>query len=44
MTIQQCKYVVEIAKRGSFHEASKRLFIAQSSLSNSIKLLEDELN
>lgn len=44
MTIQQCKHVVEIAKRGSFHEASKRLFIAQSSLSNSVKLLEDELN
>ena len=43
MTIQQCKYVVEIAKTGSFNEASKSLFIAQSSLSNSIKLLESEL-
>ena len=43
MTIQQCKYVLEIAKTGSFNEASKSLFIAQSSLSNSIKLLENEL-
>lgn len=44
MTIQQCKYVLEIAKTGSFNEASKSLFIAQSSLSNSIKLLERELD
>ena len=43
MTIQQCKYALEIAKRGSFNEASKSLFIAQSSLSYSIKLLEKEL-
>lgn len=44
MTIQQCRYVLEIAKTGSFNEASKQLFIAQSSLSNSIKSLEQELN
>lgn len=44
MTIQQCKYVLEIAKTGSFNEASKKLFVAQSSLSNSIKLLERELD
>lgn len=44
MTIQQCKYVLEIARTGSFNEASKSLFIAQSSLSNSVKLLEKELN
>lgn len=44
MTIQQCKYLLEIAKTGSFNEASKNLFIAQSSLSNSIKLLEKELS
>ena len=40
MTIQQCRYVLEIAKTGSFSEASKQLFIAQSSLSISIKMLE----
>ncbi len=27
MTIQQCKYVLEIAKTGSFSEAAKQLFI-----------------
>lgn len=44
MTIQQCKYVLEIVKTGSFSEAAKQLFIAQSSLSISIKSLEQELN
>lgn len=44
MTIQQCKYVLEIAKTGSFSEAAKQLFIAQSSLSISIKTLEQELD
>lgn len=44
MTIQQCIYVLEIAKSGSFNEAAKRLFVAQSSLSVSIKALEQELN
>lgn len=44
MTIQQCRYVLEIAKTGSFSEAAKQLFIAQSSLSISIKQLEQELN
>lgn len=44
MTIQQCKYVLEIAKTGSFSEAAKQLFVAQSGLSSSIKLLEQELN
>lgn len=44
MTIQQCRYVLEIAKTGSFSEAAKQLFVAQSSLSVSIKSLEAELN
>ena len=44
MTIQQCKYVLEIAKTGSFTQAEKQLFIAQSSLSISVKSLEQELN
>ncbi len=43
MTIQQCRYVLEIAKTGSFSEAAKQLFVAQSSLSISIKMLEQEL-
>ena len=44
MTIQQCKYVLTIAKTGSFNEAAKQLFLAQSTLSLSIKALEQELN
>ncbi len=43
MTIQQCKYVLAVAKTGSFNEAAKQLFVAQSSLSISIKSLEQEL-
>ena len=44
MTIQQCKYVLEILKMGSFNEAAKTLYIAQSSLSAAVKSLESELN
>lgn len=44
MTIQQCKYVLKIARTGSFNEAAKELFVAQSTLSLSIKALEQELN
>lgn len=44
MTIQQCKYILEIVKTGSFSEAAKQLFLAQSSLSVSVKSLEQELN
>lgn len=43
MTLQQLKYVIEVANRGSINEASKRLFISQPSLSNAIKDLEEEL-
>ena len=31
MTLQQLKYVVEVAERGSITEAAKALFIAQPS-------------
>ncbi|MBR4864966.1 MAG: LysR family transcriptional regulator [Oscillospiraceae bacterium] len=44
MTIQQCRYATEIARCGSFNEAAKQLFVAQSSLSVSVKALEKELN
>ena len=44
MTIQQCRYVLAIAKCGSFSEAAKQLFVAQSSLSIGVKSLEKELN
>lgn len=44
MTIQQCVYVIKIAECGSFSEAAKQLFVAQSSISVSVKALEKELN
>ena len=43
MTIQQCIYILEIHNTGSFSEAARKLFVAQSSLSSSVKSLEDEL-
>ncbi|MFC3747777.1 MULTISPECIES: LysR family transcriptional regulator [Paenibacillus] len=43
MTLQQLKYVIEVASRGSMNEAAKRLFISQPSLSNAIRELEKEL-
>lgn len=43
MTLQQLKYVIEVANSGSINEAAKRLFISQPSLSNAIKDLEEEL-
>lgn len=44
MTLQQLKYILEVAKCGSINEASKNLFISQPSLSNAIKALEKELH
>lgn len=44
MTLQQLKYAIEVANRGSFNEAARRLFISQPTLSNAIKDLEEELN
>lgn len=43
MTLQQLRYVIEVANRGSMNEAAKRLFISQPSLSNAIKDLEEEI-
>lgn len=42
MTLQQLKYVVEVAEKGSITEAAKSLFIAQPSLSAAIHDLEEE--
>ncbi|MBM7564226.1 DNA-binding transcriptional LysR family regulator [Paenibacillus sacheonensis] len=43
MTLQQLKYMIEVANRGSINEAAKRLFISQPSLSNAIRELEEEM-
>ncbi|AMB99359.1 transcriptional regulator [Aerococcus urinaehominis] len=42
MNLQQLKYAVVAAESGSFREAARRLYMAQSSLSTSIKELEEE--
>lgn len=43
MNINQLKYVIEVSSASSMREASRKLFISQPALSNSIKELEDEL-
>lgn len=43
MTLQQLKYAVMVAKKGTISEAAKELFISQPSLTNAIKELENEL-
>ena len=42
MTLQQLKYAVEIADRGSITEAAKALFTSQPSLSAAVRELEEE--
>ena len=43
MTLQQLKYIVTIAEKGTISEAAKALFISRSSLTNALKELENEL-
>lgn len=43
MTLQQCRYVLQIVQDGSFSAAAKKLYVAQSSLSASVMELEKEL-
>lgn len=43
MTLQQLKYVIEVAKHRSISKAAQNLFISQPSLSNAIKDLEQNL-
>lgn len=42
MTLQQLKYVIAVADKGSINEAAKSLFISQPSLSAAVKELEAE--
>lgn len=44
MEIRQLKYFVCVAEMRSFSEASRRMFLSQSAISQQIKALEDELN
>lgn len=43
MTLNQLKYIIEIAETGSISMAASRLFIAQPSLSKSVAELEKEM-
>lgn len=42
MNFQKLKYAIVVADSGSFREAARRLFMAQSSLSTAIRELEEE--
>lgn len=44
MTLQQLKYVITVAERGTISEAAKDLFITQPSLTSAIKELENEMH
>ena len=41
MTLQQMKYILEIANYNSFSDAAKALFVSQSTLSVAVKEIED---
>jgi DNA-binding transcriptional LysR family regulator len=43
MTLQQLRYVITVAEKGTISEAAHALFISQPSLTNAIKELEREL-
>ena len=40
MTLQQLKYMITVAEKGSITEAAKELFISQPSLSGAVKEVE----
>lgn len=42
MTLQQLKYMIIVAERGSITEAAKELYISQPSLSGAVKEVEKE--
>lgn len=43
MTLQQLRYVVMVAEKGTISDAARELFISQPSLTNAIKELEKEM-
>ena len=43
MTLQQLRYLIEVAQSGSFNAAAHELYVSQSTLSMAIKDLESEL-
>jgi DNA-binding transcriptional LysR family regulator len=43
MTLQQCRYIVEISKHNSISKAASALFVTQPSISKAIRDLENDL-
>ena len=43
MTLQQCRYIIEISKHNSISKAAAALFVTQPSISKAIRDLEDDL-
>lgn len=43
MTFQQLQYLLEVNRTGSFTAAAKNLYVTQSSVSNAITTLENEI-
>lgn len=43
MTLQQLKYLIEVADKGSINKAAGSLYISQPSLSNAIRDIENEI-
>ena len=43
MTLQQLRYVVTVAEKGTLSDAAKELFISQPALTKAIRELEDEM-
>ena len=43
MTLQQLKYVVTVAEKGTISDAARELFISQPSLTNAVRELENEM-
>lgn len=44
MTLQQLKYLIEVADKGSINKAARSLYVSQPSLSNSIRDIENEIH
>lgn len=43
MTLQQLRYIVTVAEKGTISEAAQALYVSQPSLTNAIKELENEM-
>ena len=43
MTIQQLQYILEVERTGSVSQAAKNFYVSQSSVSNAVSALENEL-